>query len=367
MRLFQPEVDIYLKHLEQNYHAMQNMVGDAKVMAVIKANAYGHGIIPVAKTLSDAGIHGFCVALESEAEELINAGIRTPILHLGRISKDSFELYNSGQVRCTINSAKDVIALKRFINQNKLVIAHLKIDTGMGRLGVQFREAESIMKALANVPAIRIESVYSHFSTAEESDTQYRGWQLQRFQKVVKMANEILPETKYFHIANSAGILNCTDSHFNMVRPGISLYGVSSLGKFHEKLLPVMRMKAPVVLVKNVKSGESVGYSRLFIAKKDENIALLQAGYADGIPVEFSNSGSVEINGVFLPIIGKVSMDLVAIKCQDANISEGDEAIFWGSKNENLKVETLAKQYNIIPYEFLTGVSSRVNRKLINE
>ena len=343
------------------------MVGDAKVMAVIKANAYGHGLIPVAHTLSEAGIHGFCVALESEAEELIKAGVQTPILNLGRISKDSFELYNSGQVRCTINSIKDVFELERFANQNKFVIAHVKIDTGMGRMGVLFREAESVMKALAKVSVIRIEGVYSHFSTAEESDTQYRDWQLKRFQKVVKMANTILPETEYFHIANSAAILNCQDSHFNMVRPGISLYGVSSLGKFHEELSPVMRMKAPVVMVKNVRTGESVGYNRLFIAKKDEKIALLQAGYADGIPVEFSNSGSVKINGVFLPIIGKVSMDLVAVRCQDTNIFEGDEAIFWGSEDKNLKVETLAKEYNIIPYEFLTGVSSRVNRKLINE
>ena len=126
-----------------------------------------------------------------------------------------------------------------------------------------------------------------------------------------------------------------------------------------------MRMKAPVVMVKKIKSGESVGYNRLYTAEKDENIALLQAGYADGIPIEFSNSGSVEINGSYLPITGKVSMDLVAVRCMDANISEGDDAIFWGGENENNRVENLAKQYKIIPYKFLTSVSSRVNRKLI--
>ena len=367
MRLFQPEADIYLNRLKHNYHFIQATVGGAKVMAVIKANAYGHGMIPVAQTLSYAGIHGFCVSLESEVAELIKADIQTPILHLGQISKDSFELYNSCQVRCTIHSIKDVVELEKFANQNKFVIAHVKIDTGMGRMGVLYDEAEAVMKTLANVPVIRVEGIYSHFSTAEESDTRYRDWQLKRFQEIVKMANDILPETEYFHIANSAGILNCRNSHFNMVRPGISLYGVSSLGKFHEKLSPVMRMKAPVVMVKNVKSGESVGYNRLFTAKKDENIALLQAGYADGIPVEFSNSGSVEINGSTLPIVGKVSMDLVAINCQDANISQGDEAIFWGGENENIRVENLAKQYNMNPYTFLSGVSTRVNRKLINE
>ena len=120
--MFHPEADIYLNRLRENFRIIQSLVGNAKVMAVIKANAYGHGIIPVAKTLSDVGIHGFCVALESEAEELIKAGIRTPILHLGRISKDSKELYNSGQVRSTINSVKDVIEIERFVNQNKFII-----------------------------------------------------------------------------------------------------------------------------------------------------------------------------------------------------------------------------------------------------
>jgi alanine racemase len=200
--LFQPEADIYLNRLTQNYHAIQALVGNTKIMAVIKANAYGHGIIPVAQTLKNAGIHGFCVSLESEAEALINANITIPILHLGRISKKPFELYKSRQVRCTINSIEDVFTLEKYGNKNESLIVHLKIDTGMGRMGVLFQEAESIMKVLANVSCIQVEGVYSHFSTAEESDTQYRDWQLKRFQKVVTMAHDILPETKYFHIAN---------------------------------------------------------------------------------------------------------------------------------------------------------------------
>jgi alanine racemase len=152
-----------------------------------------------------------------------------------------------------------------------------------------------------------------------------------------------------------------------MVRPGISLYGVSPLGTPHNKLKPVMKMKAPVVLVKKIKADESVGYSRLYTAEMDETIALLQAGYADGIPTVFSNSGSVEINGSTYPIIGKVSMDLIAINCGNNTIDEGDEAVFWGGKDENYQLEYLAKKYKKIPYEFLTGVSARVKRNLINE
>ena len=367
MLLLQPEADIFLNYLIQNYHAIQTLAGSAKVMAVIKANAYGHEAIPVAQTLSDTGIHGFCVALGIEAEELIDADIQKPILHLGQISNDYMDLYKSGQVRCTINSVEDVTELEKFTNQNKSVSAHLKIDTGMGRMGVRFEKTESIMKTLKGIPRIRVEGVYSHFSTAEEIESRYQSWQLGRFNDVVKMANDILPEPEYFHIANSASILNCPDSHFNMIRPGISLYGVSPLGLPHEKLKPVMKMKAPVVMVKNIKAGESVGYNRLFTAEKDEKIALLQAGYADGIPLAFSNSGNVEINGSQYSVAGKVSMDLVAIRCKNGNISEGDEAIFWGGDNNNIRVETLAKKYNKTPYEFLTGVSKRVVRNIINE
>ena len=365
--MFQPEADIYLERLRENFRIIQSLVGNAKVMAGVKANAYGHGIIPVAKTLSDVGIHGFCVALESEAEELLKAGIRTPILHLGRISKDYFELYNSGQVHCTINSIEDLLELKENASANSPIFAHLKIDTGMGRMGVPFENAESIIQMLSETPEIRVEGVYSHFATADENDTKYRDWQLDQFRKVIQLANSILPDIKYFHIANSAGILNCPDSHFNMVRPGISLYGISPLGKPHHSLNPVMKMKAPVVLVKKMNAGDSVGYSRLYTAEKDEKIALLQAGYADGIPTVFSNSGSVEIKDSQYPIIGKVSMDLIAINCGEDTIKEGNDAVFWGGEHGNTQLEYLAIKYKKIPYEFLTGVSTRVARNLINE
>ena len=365
--MLQPKADIHLDHLKHNYLAIKKMVGDAKVMAVIKANAYGHGAVSIAHVLSDMGVHGFCVALGSEAVELINAGIREPILHLGRITSDNFELYNSGQVRCTINSIDDLPELKENASPNSPIFAHLNIDSGMGRMGVPIENTESIMQALSESPEIRVEGLYSHFATAEENDTQYRDWQLDQFRKVINLTNDILPNTNYFHIANSAGILNCPESHFNMVRPGISLYGVSPLGIPHNELKPVMKMKASVVLLKKMKAGESVGYSRLYTAEKEENIALLQAGYADGIPIVFSNSGIVEIKGSQYPIIGKVSMDLIAINCGEDAIKEGDDAVFWGGEDENTQLEYLAKKYKKIPYEFLTGVSARVKRNLINE
>ncbi len=365
--MLQPEADIHLDHLKHNYLAIKKMVGAAEVMAVIKANAYRHGAVPIAHVLSDMGVHGFCVALAKEAEELIAADISEPILHLGRISASSIDLYQSGQVRCSINSVEDINILEEYGSKKAPFIAHLKIDTGMGRLGIKMDNDYSILQKLAESKSIRVEAVYSHFATADENDTQYRDWQLDQFRKVIKLANDILPDTKYFHISNSAGILNCPEAHFNMVRPGISLYGISPLGKPHHSLNPVMKMKAPVVLVKKMNAGDSVGYSRLYTAEKDEKIALLQAGYADGIPTVFSNSGSVEIKGSQYPIIGKVSMDLIAINCGEDTIKEGDEAVFWGGEHENTRLEYLAIKYKKIPYEFLTGVSTRVARNLINE
>jgi len=367
MHLFQPEADIYLNHLMHNYLTIKKMVGDAKVMAVVKANAYGHGVVPIVRTLSNVGVCGFCVALAKEAQELIAADILEPILHLGKISKSSIALYQSGQVRCTINSIEDINVLEKYGSETVPFIAHLKIDTGMGRLGIKMDNDHSILKKLAESKSIRVEAIYSHFATAEENDTKYRDRQLDQFRRVIKLANDFLPDTKYFHIANSAGILNCPKSHFNMVRPGISLYGVSPMGIPHNKLKPVMKMKAPVILVKKIKAGDSVGYNGIYIAEKNETIAILQAGYADGLPTYFSNSGGVELNGCIYSIIGKVSMDLIAINCGENIINEGDEAVIWGGNHEYNQLECISNKYSQIPYELLTGVSSRVKRNYISE
>ncbi len=366
--MLQPEADISLGGLIKNYQFIQSQISSAKVMAVVKADAYGHGAVPVAKSLSKAGIHGFCVALVSEIRELIDSGIQKPILHLGRISSDELDVYETGQARCTINSTEDINLLEDYGYQNSIRIrAHLKIDTGMGRLGVVFSDMEKIMLDLSKRKHIEVEGIYSHFATAEEKDIKYRDWQLQRFNAVIAKSKITLPDVKYFHMANSAAVLTFPDAHFNMVRPGISLYGVTPLGKPHDHLLPVMRMKAPVTNIKDFSTGEYVGYNRQYMTEKNEKIAILQAGYADGIPVEFSNSGEVEIEGNIYPIVGKVSMDLVAIRCSNLEITLGQEAIFWGSDDINLRLETLAEKFEKNIYEFLTHVTKRVKRNYIHE
>ena len=366
MLLLQPEADISLGRLIKNYQFIQSQVGSAKVMAVVKADAYGHGAVTVAKSLSTAGIHGFCVALVSEIKELIKAKIHSPILHLGRISSDALDVYESGQIRSTINSGEDMETLEDYGRQKSIcIMAHLKIDTGMGRMGAVYSDMEKIMLDLSDSQHIEVEGVYSHFSTAEEKDTNYRDWQLQRFKEVIAKTQTTLPQVEYFHMANSAAVLTCSESHFNMVRPGISLYGVTPFDKPNDELIPVMRMKGPVVLIKEIIPGESVGYNRQYITEQNETIAIVQAGYGDGIPTELSNGGEVEIEGAIYSIAGKISMDLVAIHSRDSAIKTGQDAIFWGTNSSRL--ETLAGKYNKTPYEFLTGVSKRVKRNYICE
>jgi alanine racemase len=212
-----------------------------------------------------------------------------------------------------------------------------------------------------------VEGVYSHFSTAEEKDVEYRNWQLKRFKAVVKRLKKFIPNVEYFHMANSAAILTCPGAHFNMVRPGISLYGVTPLGEPHDDLRPVMKMKAPVIFIKEFNKGESVGYNQQYKTDQNETIAIVQAGYADGIPTELSNKGEVEIGGTVYPIVGKISMDLVAISCRNMKLKIDQEAIFWGSDNMNFRLENLAGKYKKIPYEFLTGITKRVKRNYLHE
>jgi len=367
MLLLQPEADINLRYLRENYQFLQSKVGSAKIMGVVKADAYGHGLLPVSKMLAELGMYGFCVALVSEAQELIHGGIDNPILHLGKLSEDQLDVFKTGQVRCTINSIKDIKIIENFGFANKVCIkAHLKVDTGMGRLGVCNYELEDLLNKLSIANHIEIEGLYSHFATAEEENTEYRNLQLERYKEAIYLVKRLLPGIKYFHIANSATILRCSDAYFNMVRPGISLYGVTPFGIPDSNLSPVMTMKAPLTIVKHFKKEDSIGYNRLYVLEKDESIAFVQAGYADGIPVLFSNRGQVEIDQRLYPIIGKVSMDMLSVRYNSSDDVENKNAIFWGGNNTDLRLEVLSDKFKKSPYEFLTGITKRVKKTYID-
>lgn len=360
--MYKPLAEIRLDRLKSNYQFLQGLVGESCIMAVVKADAYGHGLPEVAATLEETGIHGFCVALGTEVEELLSAGITRPILHMGRIHRQVFELGHHSQVRLTVNDINDLDTIHGLARADQEITVHMKVDTGMRRMGIPYSCADKMIEKFSRYPNIRLEGVWSHLATAEEADRTFLKKQLEKFENLVRRVKKRLPEVKYFHLANSAALLTSPETHFNMVRPGLALFGVSPLGKPHGDLQPVMNFKAPVVLIKSVNAGESVGYSRLYTASKPGKIAILQAGYADGVPAEFCTRGYVCKNETAVPILGKVAMDMTAVSADILPLKEEDMLSFWGNGLKGNRVETLAAIYNRLPYEYLTGVSKRVER-----
>ncbi|MBT7377225.1 MAG: alanine racemase [Candidatus Marinimicrobia bacterium] len=361
--ILQPLAEINLENLNHNYFIIQNEVGDSKVMGVIKADAYGHGAVEIATSLSATKIHGFCVALVKEIIELREHGITKPILLLGKFFPIHLELFNANTI-CTINAFEDIDVIQNyFVKTGNKISAHVKFDTGMGRMGFHYSQAEDVLAKIKQSSGILLEGIYSHFSTAEEVDSTFMELQRSQFDEVIQVSKTQFQNLTY-HISNSAGIFTDSQNHYDMVRPGITLYGVTPFGKAHDKLQPIMHFKAPVVLKKKILNGESVGYNQTFFAEKDFEMAVIQAGYGDGIPMELSNSGSVVWNEKKLPIIGKVSMDLITVDCTNIDINVGDHVTLWGSVNH--RIEWLSKEVNKNPYTFLTGVTKRVKREYIN-
>ena len=358
-----PIAEIYLKNLITNFKYIDSYIGNSKIMAVVKANAYGHGLLEVSKTLEDNGVYGLCVAIAEELSSLRKSNINVPILHLGVLDNEYLELYERENNICTINSINDIHAIKEFVSgNNKKIHCHLKFDTGMGRLGINYNQAEDILGLIKNIQGINLTGIYSHFSSADEENKKFTDLQIKRFESIVKVADYLMPEKRHYHISNSAGLLKSNSDYCNMVRAGISLYGVDIVNANHD-LKPVMKLKAPVVLIKNILKGESIGYNRKFTADDNMNVGYIQIGYADGYPLGMMNTETVLFNNHLLKVIGKVSMDITAIDCADVDINEGDWVTLFGGKLN--KVENIYSKTDKNVYSILTGIGERVVRKYI--
>ena len=345
-------------------------------MAVVKADGYGHGMVPVAKALAAAGTAAFGVALMGEAVDLRRAGLEQMILHLGRFDPDQLGAYLEDDLRLSIHSRDDIAALVAYhaVHGGEFS-AHLKVDTGMGRMGIPYEEAVEALEEIKRHPAILLEGIYAHFSTADEAEPSYMHYQLVRFTQFVHMTRKLHMQVKYFHTANSGAIIQEPESHFNMVRPGLLLYGVAP--SEHVKppfdLEPVMDLKAPLVLVKELKRGMPVGYGRTYRAPQDTRMGVLQVGYADGLPVGLSGQGVVQLAGKVVPILGRVSMDMISVDLTDFGPGGelpqvGEQALIWGrSDDPRLGVEYQAGLAGTIPYELLVRLGRRVERVYVED
>lgn len=373
-----PVAEVDLSAIAHNLHTIRKIVKDRPVIAVVKADAYGHGAIEVSKKLLEEGISYLAVAFTGEAKELRNAGINVPIIVLFDRAeiKDFFDL----QLIPVISDTETALSLSNEAKKRAAIIkVHIKIDTGMGRLGLNGHDVFKEIITISKMPYIEIEGLLSHFSEADLSDRSFANQQLERFNAVRESISKKIKRKIFSHIANSAAVLTFEESHLDAVRPGIMLYGYSPIksmerrakSKESEKnkpqaidLIPAMTIKTRLLCIRNVPSGTPISYGRTFITKRQSRIGVLAIGYADGYSRFFSNKAEVLVRGKRAPIVGRVCMDLTMIDLTDIEEArENDEVVIIGQQgDEKITADELADKANTISYEILTSLGNRSRR-----
>jgi alanine racemase len=352
--------------LRHNAKIVRERVGSAEIVAVVKANAYGHGLIGVAETLADEA-QLFGVANLEEALAL-RESFSHPIVILGpALPAERSTIAERGFIP-TISALEEADDFNR-VAQRSPVNVNFKIDMGMGRMGLLEAEAQDVLKKLSVFPNIRIHSVSTHLPASTE-DADYTRGQLLRFGEIMKQFRVAIPLDYKAHVLQSAGVLAFTESAgaFDMVRAGIVLYGISPLSEFQNLLKPVMTWKTHICLVRDMPKGSSISYGRTFIAPRKMRVATLSAGYADGYPWHLSNrDAAVLVRGQRCPILGRVTMDLMMVDVSQINNAQvGDEVVLLGRDgNEEISCAELAKTAGTIPWEITTRIGQRVKRVFI--
>ena len=351
-----------------NYRELRKaMPGEIKVMAIVKANAYGHGDIEVARVLAGLGCELFGVAIAEEGARLRDAGIKSPIAVLGGVYPGQIRdviglgltpvVFDLDTARLINDEAKRIGALQRI---------HVKIDTGMGRIGVLPHEAAAFFRKLREFSGLRVEAVLSHFVEAESDDREFSRRQLEAFLETVDTIKKLGFTPDYVDMANSAAAIDYAASRLDLVRPGIMLYGSYPAGRLREKmeLRPVMRLKTAVLHLKSVGPGFPVSYGRTFVTKRPSVIATLPIGYGDGLPRRLSGVGEALIEGKRAPLVGMVCMDLTMCDVTGIpGVRIGSEAVLIGRQGgDEITAEEVAFRAWTISYEIFCYISARVPR-----
>ncbi|HWR06035.1 alanine racemase [Sporomusa sp.] len=357
------EVD--LAAIKKNVEKIKNSLSpNVKFCAVVKADAYGHGAVAVARAVLSAGADRLAVALLSEAIELRQAGFLASIQVLGYTPPHqarTVAAYNIAQTVYTMEAASALAAAG--IETGKKVKIHIKIDTGMGRIGILPEEAGEFASAVSVMPGVELEGVFSHFATADDTDKTYAKEQYARFEEALARISAKGIKVPIRHIANSAATLEMPETHLDMVRPGIILYGLwpSAESKRSIELTPAMRLKAQVAHVKTVESGTSISYGRTYTARAERRIATLPIGYADGWTRLLSGKTDVLIHGRRAPLVGRICMDQCMVDVSAIpDVQPGDIATLFGAPE--LSTDEIAAIVGTINYELVCMVSKRVPR-----
>ncbi|MCQ9207035.1 MAG: alanine racemase [Omnitrophica bacterium] len=356
------EVD--LTAVKYNLRAIQNLVGrNTGIMAVVKANAYGHGIIRISKLLEKLKIRYLGVATLDEALTLRKAGVKSPILVLGSVLPEEEEAALWRDVTLTLCNSELLARLKKLAGRRLKPRVHVKVDTGMGRIGVWHEEAVKFIKKVKDAGNIEIEGVYMHFSIAgrDKSFTQY---QIDSFEKVLSGLAKLNIDIPLKHAANSIACALWKKSHFNIVRPGLIIYGIYPKRSFPRmiRLKPAFSLKTKIAFIKNTPPGRSISYGRTYITQSSTRIASLPIGYADGYGRILSNKAEVLVRGERMPVVGKITMDQTMIDVGRVKTAKvGDEVVLIGrQRGEEIRIERLARLAGTIPYEIMTGITGRV-------
>ena len=359
---------INLEALRWNFRQVRKRVGpQVKILSVVKGNAYGHGAVQVARALEDEGSYGFGVATLEEGIELRKGGLRSPVLILAGIYPEQIDELLEYHLTPTVCEVEALRLLERLArNRGVSLPFHLKVDTGMGRLGFLPSEIDSWMPELAGIKALKLEGVFSNFSQAERADGDYTQGQVETFKSVVQELQAGGHHPRLIHLANSAAVIALPSSYFTMVRPGLVLYGIYPSRDMTRRLSlkPVLTWKTRILQLKRAPKGAGISYGRTFVTKRKSLIAILPVGYADGYHRLLSNRGAVLVRGERAPIVGRVCMDLTMIDVTDIRgVQQGDEVVLLGKQGaDQISADEMARWAETISYEILTSISARVPR-----
>lgn len=354
--------------VSDNVRAVRRIVGPGvRVMAVVKGNAYGHGISHIARAAVAGGASMLGLACLSEAHLLKGAGVIAPMLVLGYTPAWQAEEAVRQNVRLTLFDLETARALDdAAAHIGRPARVHIKVDTGMGRLGILPDEAPEFFAAVARLRGIEVEGIFTHFSTADEEDQTYTHWQLQRFDEVLAIAQRYLPAIPFIHAANSAALLTLARSRFNMVRVGMLMYGLNPLPtrKPLPGFRPTITWKTQIAQVKTLPPGSFVSYGNTYQTRGTERIAVIPVGYADGFRRAPTHWGHVLVHGQPAPIVGRVCMDQTMINVTHiADVRQGDEVVLIGRQGEaEITVEEVAERLGTISYEVVAQILARVPR-----
>ncbi len=363
---------IDLERLRENLRLIKNRLkNDTGLAAVVKANAYGHGSVEISRELDRRGVEMLCVATVEEGFELRDEGVECPVLVMGTVGEDQFELALEKDIQVNVYQPDKLKKLNRTAKRkNKKAEVHLKVDSGMGRIGFRHTEVGNMIDTLSDLKHLKVKGVFTNFARSDEPESGYTEKQTEQFNQTLSKLKESGIEPEIKHCANSAGFIHFPESHFDMVRAGITLYGlypsenVKKIG-----VEPVMSVISHIQHIKEVPEGTPIGYGGNYVTPSKRKIATIPIGYDDGIHWCLSDQLEVLIDGKRVPAAGRVSMDMTTIDVSDVkNPSVGDRVIILGeSDNKSISGMEHARKAGTIPYEIICHIGKRIPRFYVDD